>query len=181
MAAVCTTSKSAFLKSTRILTTIRAWWLMMKRPTSEKRQPIKSQLPVHVTLRGTNYELAVEAPASRIMRDLSDLKKLADNIAKTLSGIAVAPVSVPGPEVTFEEVPAIKPAKSTTDNIQALFDTEWGRKARTVADVVKALEANAVPDTTAATSVYLNRLVKKGVLRRIQKGGKWQYYRLPLS
>jgi len=153
----------------------------MKRPISKKREPIRSQLPVRLTLRGSNYELAVEAPASRIMRDLGELKRLADNVGRTLFGIPVARVSVPGPEVTFEEAPAIKSSKSTKDNLQALFETGWGRKARTVADAVKALEANAVPDTTTSVAVYLNRLVKKGVLRRIRRGGKWHYYRLPSS
>jgi hypothetical protein len=155
--------------------------LAMTKPAAQKRGQIRSKLPVHLILRGANYELAVDAPASKIMSDLGDVKKLTDAISKTLSGTAGAPVPVVGPEVSFEEAPAIKPAKSTTDNIQALFETEWGRKPRTVADAVKALEANAVPDTTTATSVYLNRLVKKGKLRRIQRGGKWQYYRLPSS
>ena len=157
------------------------WMLVMPKPATKRRETIKSQLPVNLTLRGANYELSVQASASKLMHDLDDIRRLAGTAAKALSGLTGPPVPVPGPEISFEEAPAIKPAKSTTDNIQALFETDWGRKSRTAADIVKALEANAVPDTTTATYVYLNRLVKKGMLRRIRKGGKWQYYRLPSS
>lgn len=140
---------------------------------------MKSRLSVHLVVRGMNYEFSVDAPALQIAHDLEDLKKLNSSIAKTLSGVVSTPVQIPGPELAFEDVPAIKAARSTMDNIVALFGTDWARKPRTVADVVKALEANAVPDTTTASSVYLTRLVKKGTLRRIRKAGKYQYYRVP--
>jgi hypothetical protein len=155
--------------------------LVMAKPATKKRETIRSQLPVNLTLRGANYELSVQASASKLMHDLDDIKRLAGKAARTLSGPMGASVPDLGPGVSFEEAPSIKAAKSTRDNIQALFETDWGRKSRTVADVVKALEANAVPDTTTSTSVYLNRLVKKGILRRIRKGGRYEYYLLPSS
>jgi len=48
-----------------------------------------------------------------------------------------------------------------------------------VAEVVKALEVNAVPDSVPAVNVYLTRLVQIGILRRIRKEGKWAYFKLP--
>ena len=53
------------------------------------------------------------------------------------------------------------------------------RVPRTVAEVVKALEVNAVPDSVPAVNVYLTRLVQIGILRRIRKEGKWAYFKLP--
>jgi hypothetical protein len=147
-----------------------------------KDKRIKSQLPIHLVIRGTNYEFSAQAPASRLSKELDELARLNNIIAKTLT--KGTPVSVAVPEDVIwsvQEGPSIKAAKSTIDNIEALFNTNWGRKPKTVADVVKALEANAVPDTTTATSTYLSRLVRKGVLRRIQKSGKYQYYKLPTS
>lgn len=149
--------------------------------TPKKNERIKSHLLIRLVIRGTDYEFSAQAPASRLSKELDELRKLNNAIGKTLKCELPASVTVPGPEVIFEDVPSIKAAKKTTDNIQSLFETNWGKKARTVADVVKALEANAVPDTTTAVSTYLTRLVKKQVLRRIRKAGKYQYYRLPSS
>jgi hypothetical protein len=151
------------------------------RATPTKNDRIKSRLRIRLVIRGTDYEFSAEAPASQLSKELDELRKLNNAIGKTLKRESPASVTVPGPEVIFEDVPSIKAAKKTMDNIQSLFDTDWGKKARTVADVVKALEANAIPDTTTAVSVYLTRLVKKGVLRRIRKAGKYQYYKLPSS
>jgi hypothetical protein len=44
---------------------------------------------------------------------------------------------------------------------------------------MKALEVNAVPDTSGAISRDLYRLVQKGKLRRIEKEGKWTYLKRP--
>jgi predicted transcriptional regulator len=44
---------------------------------------------------------------------------------------------------------------------------------------MKALEINAVSDTANAVNIYLTRLVKRGILRRIEKEGKWAYLKLP--
>jgi hypothetical protein len=153
----------------------------MMKTSTKKTQQIKSRLPIHIVVRGTNYEFSAEAPASRLSQELDQLQRLNNLIARTLTGTRLVSVTVPAPEIDFTEAPSIKAAKSTMDNIQALFSTEWGRNPRTVSDVLKALEVNAVPDTTTAVSVYLSRLVKKGTLRRIRKSGKYQYYRIPHS
>jgi len=82
-------------------------------------------------------------------------------------------------EAPTEEIPVIRPSRSTMENIMALFEQDWGKKPRSVAEVMKALEVNAVPDHPAAVSTYLRRLVKRGFLRRIKKDNLWHYYKLP--
>ena len=79
------------------------------------------------------------------------------------------------------EYPSIKPSRSTTDNLQALFNTPWGQTPRSLSEVSKALEVNGVPDSPSNVTVYLKRLVAKGFLRRILKEGKYYYYRVPES
>lgn len=78
-------------------------------------------------------------------------------------------------------IPAITASKSTIANIQSLFDTTWGRTPRTLAEVVKALEINGVPDRASSISRDLRRLVQRGFLRRIEKEGKYSYFRLPTT
>jgi len=83
--------------------------------------------------------------------------------------------------VSTSDIPTIRPSKSTTENLINIFQTPWGRQPRTLAEVIKALETNAVPDTPEKVSVYLARLVKKGFLRRIEKDGKWAYFHVAES
>jgi hypothetical protein len=44
---------------------------------------------------------------------------------------------------------------------------------------MKALEVNAAFDRIESVNVYLVRLVKRGTVRRIQKEGKWAYFKVP--
>ncbi len=150
----------------------------MKKQDSKKQIPVKSQIPLHLTIRGPNYEFSLDATASRIMKDLESIKGVMDSLNTYIAGVH-STTTILSTRDTTSEAPAITASKSTMDNIEALFKTSWGQESRSVAEVVKALEANAVPDTTTYVSVCLNRLVKKHLLRRIKKAGKWQYYTLP--
>ena len=113
------------------------------------------------------------------MKELQEIRDVMNAMSQTLSGVSTGLPGATFPEGAPEETPMIKASRSTMDNVQSLFETLWGQRPRTVADVLKALEANAVPDTTTSVAVCLMRLVKRHVLRRTQKSGKWQYYKLP--
>ena len=77
------------------------------------------------------------------------------------------------------DLPVIKAVMSTMDNVRAVFATPWGRTPRPLAEVVEALEANAVHDARRVVSTCLGRSVKAGELRRVKKEGKWCFYRIP--
>jgi predicted transcriptional regulator of viral defense system len=81
--------------------------------------------------------------------------------------------------ISTAEIPVIKPTKRTTTNIERLFETAWGRSPRSASEVAKALEMNAASDTPTNVRVYLGRLVSSGKLRRIEREGKYAYFRLP--
>lgn len=91
--------------------------------------------------------------------------------------------SIPSPEevavTPTAGIPVIKPSKKTMENLELLFNTPWGRTPRSVAEVMKALEVNAVPDQPSKVALYLARLVSRGKLRRIEKEGKWVYFQVP--
>jgi hypothetical protein len=78
------------------------------------------------------------------------------------------------------ELPVISPTKSTMNNIRELFNTEWGKKRRTVAEINKALDANGVPDPKH-TSTMLGRLVDAKELLRIKQDEVFVYWRNPAT
>ena len=141
----------------------------------------KSSLLIKLVIRGENFEISTEGTTSDIYRELDTLAQFATAVSEKL-GIEVAPIPVISAEevpTSVAEVPVIKPSKSTSKNIESLFGTSWGKTPRTAAEVARALEVNAIPDRIEAVYTYLRRLVKRGVLRRIEKEGKWAYFGIP--
>jgi len=127
---------------------------------------------VRLTVRRNGLEIVVEAPVEKL---LSELDSLAERAVEKFSVKAQVAAGV----VEEAEYPSIKPSRSTTGNLQALFSTAWGQTPRSLSEVSKALEVNGVPDSPSNVTVYLKRLVAKGFLRRILKEGKYYYYRIP--
>lgn len=79
-----------------------------------------------------------------------------------------------------DDVPVITPNQGTTENVKALFATEWGRKRRTVTEINKALDANAVPDPKHISTV-LGRLVSSKYILRIKENDTMVYWRNPVE
>jgi len=147
----------------------------------------KSELPVKLVVRRRGFKIFTKGTISSISKELDALTEFTDKVAERLELIEETPSVEPEPTLSPEEVakipttdiPVIKPSKRTMENLEALFDTPWGRTPRIVAEVLKALEVNAVPDRVSSVNVYLTRLVQRGKLRRIEKEGKWVYFKLP--
>lgn len=147
----------------------------------------KSQLPVKLVIRRKGFKIFTEGTISSISKELDALAEFTDKVAERLELVeeipSVEPESALSPEevakIPTADIPVIKPSRRTIENLEALFSTPWGRTPRTAAEVVKALEVNAVPDRLSSINVYLTRLVQRGVLRRIEKEGKWAYFKLP--
>ncbi|RLI26671.1 MAG: hypothetical protein DRO52_02165 [Candidatus Hecatellales archaeon] len=133
----------------------------------------RQELNVKLTVRQGGLEIAVEAPVDKLLSGLDSVVELFKRASESFS--ATVGVAEEG------EYPSIKPSRSTTDNLQALFNTPWGQTPRSLSEVSKALEVNGVPDSPSNVTVYLKRLVAKGFLRRILKEGKYYYYRVPES
>lgn len=147
----------------------------------------KSELPVKLVVRRKGFEISTEGTISSISKQLDALTEFTDKVAEKLEIIEEVPLAEPEVVPSAEEIaktptadiPVIKASKSTIDNLDSLFSTPWGRTPRSFAEIMKALEINAVPDRSGAISRDLYRLVQKGKLRRIEKEGKWAYFKLP--
>jgi hypothetical protein len=141
---------------------------------------IDSDLQVKLTIRIGSVEVSTEGHLSELSKEVPALYQFFSNF----QGITSPEIGSSREEVeslSSVETPAIKASNSTTDNIRSLFDTPWGRTPRTISEIAKALEANAVPDATPKIGTYLSRLVKRGNLRRIQREEGWSYYRIPVA
>ena len=147
----------------------------------------KSQLPIKLVVRRKGFEISTEGTVSSVYKELEALTEFTDKVAERLEIVEEAPIvepeAVPSPEEVAKtptaDIPVIKPSRRTMENLESLFGTPWGRIPRSVAEVMKALEINAVPDRASSVNIYLTRLVQRGMLRRIEKEGKWAYFKLP--
>lgn len=71
---------------------------------------------------------------------------------------------------------AIKIGEPLTSVLTRIFSTEWGMTPRSLRDVINALNSYGLYYPDSSVAVSLNRLVKRGVLRRIKsKEGIFHY------
>jgi hypothetical protein len=138
------------------------------------RKELKSALPVRLILKGQDFELSAQGTITTISKELDALRQL----ARYASSGKAAELVLPTVEKVEHEFPSIKTTKSTTANIESLFETNWGRNLRTVPEVAQALEASAVPDSLQSIASCLYKLARKGVLKRVKRAGKWAYYKV---
>lgn len=151
-----------------------------------------------LTLKGRSSELFIEAESFLALQTaLASMKlsenKIAEIISETLnSTTSPIPKRMDESHDTSNKVrqlsmtsiadspPSIVAVKGTTQNIKALFDTSWGRKPRTVVEILSALEFNTIYDAAGNISSALNKLVtKRGYLKRIKTGDQWTFFRPP--
>lgn len=76
--------------------------------------------------------------------------------------------SIGEPIFVGEEPPAISGTASCREAIAKLFASDWGRKPRTMRQIVDAMKLSAIyyPDSTVA--VELGRMTRIGLLRRLK-------------
>ena len=85
-------------------------------------------------------------------------------------------------EIKAEEAPPAeyppplgKPSNLTEALTTLMVDTGWGRKPRTLGEIMTALETNAIYHKKATVATVLVSLVKKGKLRRLGTRGSFTY------
>jgi MoxR-like ATPase len=154
---------------------------------SEKKKPSEeSQLAIELIIRRKGFRILTKGTISSIYKELDALEDFTDSVDERLgvgeqepseSEATISPEEVA--KIPTADIPVIKASKRTIDNLEAIFSTPWGRTPRNMAEVMKALEVNAVFDRITSVNVYLLRLVQRGVLRRIEKEGKWVYFKIP--
>ena len=134
----------------------------------------EGKVKARLTVKLGPLEVSFEGSVGELLSEIDLMGQLVERLSEKFSMKPFKPA--------FEEAegyPVIKPAKSTMENLQAIFNTQWGATPRSLSEVTKALEVNGVPDSPSNITVYLKRLVNRGFLRRILKDGKYFYYKVP--
>jgi hypothetical protein len=70
---------------------------------------------------------------------------------------------------------SIKKGEPLTEILQKIFDTEWGHRPRPLREVMSVLETYGLYYPKSTVAVTLNRLVQRGVIRRIKKDKYFLY------
>lgn len=102
--------------------------------------------------------------------DLKSLDEQIDQISQSLPDGASDPNDV---QIAF---PKLSGNVGCSEAIRQALATLWGRMGpRTMAELQRAFETNALFFSTGTLSGLLNHLTKTGDLRRLDKAGKWGY------
>jgi hypothetical protein len=94
-----------------------------------------------------------------------------ENALKTLSASEETQAS----EISDVSIPEIV-AQGCSEATRMLMETEWGKRPRSMNEIKKALETNALYFSKGTLSGTLTAMVKKGELHRVKEDGRWKYY-----
>jgi hypothetical protein len=106
-------------------------------------------------------EILIEAES------LAELTSLIDSL--------ISSGETPSPQREEAAVPILPPELGCSDAIKELIGSEWGIRPRTMAELKKVLESNALYFSKGTLSGTLRFLSKRGDIRRFKKAGKWVY------
>ena len=96
-----------------------------------------------------------------------------ENLQKTMGG-AGPQISEEG-KAEEEIIPPLGRPSSTTEALSTLFKTDWGRKPRTLSEIMNALETNGLYYKKPVVAKVLVDLVKKKEIRRLGSRGNYRY------
>jgi len=131
-----------------------------------------------VSVRIGDFHLEVEGTNGNVKSLMGDKKDLFEFISQLKKTVGEVPSSTePAPEVSGEEevIPPLGRPSTTSEALSALFNSDWGRKPRTLSVIMDALEANGLYYQKPVVAKVLVDLIKKKELRRIGSKGSFQY------
>ena len=71
--------------------------------------------------------------------------------------------------------PEIPSVQGCSDAIRTLMKTDWGKQPRSMTEIKRALEANALHFSKGTLSGTLTAMTKRRDIRRLRKDGRWKY------
>lgn len=74
-----------------------------------------------------------------------------------------------------QRIPQILSVQGCPDALRALMKTDWGKQPRSMKEIKKALDVNALYFSKGILSGTLTAMTKRGELRRIKEDGRWKY------
>lgn len=135
-----------------------------------------SERPFVLRVRIGRYEIDIRGTREEVLKTLDELPDIVDKVSKAFRG-AFVPTSADGSRVTpptESAYPRIS-SRSSCDAILELMSSDWGKRPKTLSDIARALEANALFFPTATIGKSLLRLVRRGKLRRWKTENGYSY------
>jgi hypothetical protein len=136
------------------------------KPSSER------QYPYEIAIKMGTYEVRISGSREEVLRTIDNLADIVNKVSEAFRAavpptLANPPATVAPVEAAREGYPIVSQKGSCCDVLLQLLDSDWGRKSpRTLGQVVEALKANAIHYPVATVAKSLERLVKRGKLRR---------------
>ena len=147
-----------------------------KRDVKAKDSEEADKSPFSFRVRVGEHEVEICGERQEVLQTIEKLPELLKNVSdafKTMRVKAtVVNVTTPKEEAAKTKgiplpYPKISKAESCSKAILQLLESDWGRwRPRTLRELSEALEANAIHYPTSTISGVLNRLVKRGFIRR---------------
>ena len=133
--------------------------------------------PFSFRVRVGEHEVEICGERQEVLQTIEKLPELMKNVSEAFKNIRVkaSVISISAPRETEKAekrgiplpYPQISKAESCSKAILKLLESDWGRwRPRTLRELSEALEANAIHYPISTISGVLNRLVKKGYIRR---------------
>jgi hypothetical protein len=146
--------------------------------THEEKGEEEQQNKEHsrVSVKIGDFQVEIEGTHNNV-RTLMD-KPLFDFIKQLQGTIGeIPPTTEVTPEVAPEQevIPPLGRPSTTTEALSLLFKSDWGKKPRTLAQIMNALEANGLYYKTAVVAKVLVDLIKKKETRRLGTKRNFQY------
>lgn len=102
-----------------------------------------------------------------------------EEISAVIEKLYTSSVSPPSNETSIRVFPLIPAGLGCSDAVLTVLGSEWGSQQRSMAEIRKALEANALFFSKGTLSGTLNFLAKKGEISRSKSAGAWVYFIKP--
>jgi hypothetical protein len=148
---------------------------MVAQQEKSKREE-QSQEHSRLSVKIGDFQVELEGTHSNV-RSLMN-KPLFDFIKELQKTIGeTPPITEVTPEIAPEEevIPPLGRPSTTTEALSLLFKSDWGKKPRTLAKIMNALEANGLYYKTAVVATVLVDLIKKKEIRRLGTRRNFQY------
>jgi hypothetical protein len=128
-------------------------------------------------------EIEISGPQKAVLATMKDFPALLENISTAFKRVHEStdektPIKtkIVGSSTPSKIYPSIKKAKTCSQAVLKLLETEWGAwRPRTLSELVEALKANATHYPTTTLSGVLSWLVKKGKVKRWKTDAGYVY------
>ena len=130
------------------------------------------------------HEIELRGSENEVMKTLDDLEEIMTKVSRAFgNGLARKPIQTVSVDESFAKggYPSIGSKSKCSEAIISLLETDWGKTPRTLFELKKGMEANAIHFPSSTLSGTLNWLVKKGRLRRWKGADKKYQYTLILE